>query len=148
METKGKVSMKRLVWCSFKMALKELLATSKRGGEKEKLVLDWKEVNNDCPPYFPWMEAGGEEKQMQTQNYLASHCREGERDRLGWNTYTKTTASSGGKMSGHCAPPGERRELTLAMSSGFDGLTLSKLKIIERYPIKTVQSGHQNQGKI
>ena len=27
----------------------------------------------------PWMEARGEEKQRQTQNYLASHCREGER---------------------------------------------------------------------
>ena len=29
------------------------------------------------------MEAGGEDKQKQTQNYLASHCREGERDKVG-----------------------------------------------------------------
>ena len=27
----------------------------------------------------PWMEAGGEEKQRQTQNNLASHCGKGER---------------------------------------------------------------------
>ena len=33
-----------------------------------------KDVNNDCA-----VSLGGEEKQRQTQNYLTSHCGEGER---------------------------------------------------------------------
>ena len=37
-----------------------------------------KEVNNDCAVALGW-KARGEERQRQTQNYLASHCREGER---------------------------------------------------------------------
>lgn len=55
---------------------------SKRGGEKEEMVLDW-----TCPEEryeqrlccCPWMEVGGEGKQRQTQNSLAYYCGEGER---------------------------------------------------------------------
>ena len=55
---------------------------NKRGGEKEEMVLDWtcpEERSEQGLCCCPWMEAGGGEKQRQTQNYLASHCGEGER---------------------------------------------------------------------
>ena len=54
---------------------------NKQGGEKEEMVLDWTcpEERSERLCCCPWMEAGGEKKQTQNQNYLALHCGEGER---------------------------------------------------------------------
>ncbi|KAL9968823.1 hypothetical protein ACROYT_G020959 [Oculina patagonica] len=61
------------------------------------------------------MEAGGEEKQRQTQNSLTSHCGEGEKlTRMEHNgpeqDRQQITASIGGKMSRPCAPPGIKQK--------------------------------------
>ena len=86
---------------------------NKPGGEKEDMVLDWtwpEERSEQWLCYCPLMEARGEEKQTQTQNNLVSHCGEGKRQTDRDETHgqeqdrQQTTTSSGGKMSGPCAP--------------------------------------------
>ena len=83
---------------------------NKSGGEKEEMVLDWtcpEERSEQRLCCCPWMEARGEEKKRQTQNFLASHCSGGRQtDKDGAHGQERgrqqKTASSGGKMFGAC----------------------------------------------
>ena len=87
-------------------------------GDKEEIELDWtclEERSEQRLCCCTGMEAGGEEKQRQTQNNLASHREKGERPtRMEHMDKSKADSKqpltlSGGKMSGPCAPPGTRR---------------------------------------
>ena len=77
-------------------------------------MLDWtcpEERSEQRLCCCPWMEARGEEKQRQTQNYLASHCSGGsETDKDGAHLQEQgrqqTPASKLGKIFGPCVPPG------------------------------------------
>ena len=88
-------------------------------GEKEEMVLDWtcpEERSEQRLCCCPWMEAGGEKKQRQTQNNLISHCGEGERQtRMEHRDKSKTGSKQSPTVEGGC--PGlvrllARRDLT------------------------------------
>ena len=71
------------------------------------MVLDWEKERREyrlcC---CPWMKAGGEEKQRQTQNYLVPDCREGERQtRMEHKAKSKTGSKQPPVVEGKC--PGQ-----------------------------------------
>ena len=97
--------------------LESMSRPNKWGGEKEEMVLDWtcpEERSEQRLCCCPWMDARGEEKQRQTQNYLALHCRERERqtrmEHMGKSEAgSKQPPAVEGRCSGLAVPPGTRR---------------------------------------